>query len=475
MGHEEDYNSSNGNKAGPRADQRVAQRRAADLDHLAPAGRARRRGHDRHRARAAVHRRPLRRAGRLVSCPATRTAAGRRSTCRPPTPRRASPGTAPTSRSTCRRARTPRSGSRSPTTRRATTGRCCSSTAGRWATTSTTSARSTASRCPTGSSNPTARTRIAIAVWNLDGSDRRAGQGVADQLRQLRVLAAGRRWSTARATTRRSTRCRRARHDRRRCRCPTTSAPGRRSPPGTATVQVPPGDDALSNVTATLNTAGGLDGRARARRPPWPRSSRAVGPAFTWQVTAPSDAVGQRVRPDRDRLTTCRTGTAATNSDERIIGVDPRRRRRPATTRQRPAVPVGHQRLGPGGARREQRRAGRRRRQADHHAGHTLRKGLGTNSVSDVSLYLAGRCPSFTATVGVDDEQGSAGTVTFSVVADGTTLITTPRQTGHRRPTSASTQAITGRHADPRPRGRGRRRRQRQRPRRLGNPTLTCT
>src|SRR6202012_4110487 len=62
--------------------------------------------------------------------------------------------------------------------------------------------------------------------------------------------------------------------------------------------------------------------------------------------------------------------------------------------------------------------------------GTTFAKGLGTNSVSDVSVYRAGRCSSFTATVGVDDEQGSAGSITFSVIADGKTLITTPRQTG---------------------------------------------
>jgi hypothetical protein len=61
-------------------------------------------------------------------------------------------------------------------------------------------------------------------------------------------------------------------------------------------------------------------------------------------------------------------------------------------------------------------------------------KGIGTNAVSDVEVYLGGGCSHFTATVGVDDEQGSAGSVTFSVVADGKTLTTTPVLTG----TSAS-------------------------------------
>ena len=62
--------------------------------------------------------------------------------------------------------------------------------------------------------------------------------------------------------------------------------------------------------------------------------------------------------------------------------------------------------------------------------GVTYAKGLGTNSISDVELYLGGRCSTFTATVGIDDEVGNAGSVTFSVVADGTTLTTTPVLTG---------------------------------------------
>lgn len=56
--------------------------------------------------------------------------------------------------------------------------------------------------------------------------------------------------------------------------------------------------------------------------------------------------------------------------------------------------------------------------------------GLGTNAVSDVALYLGGHCTRLTATVGVDDEVGTNGSVTFSVVSDGTTLNTTPVLTG---------------------------------------------
>jgi hypothetical protein len=49
-------------------------------------------------------------------------------------------------------------------------------------------------------------------------------------------------------------------------------------------------------------------------------------------------------------------------------------------------------------------------------------KGLGTNSISDVEIYLGGNCSGFTSTVGIDDEVGAQGTVTFSVVGDGKTL-----------------------------------------------------
>src|SRR5207248_4897599 len=65
-------------------------------------------------------------------------------------------------------------------------------------------------------------------------------------------------------------------------------------------------------------------------------------------------------------------------------------------------------------------------------------KGLGTNAVSDVAVYLGGNCSRFTATVGVDDEQGGAGTVTFSVLSDGRTLTTTPVLTG----TSADRKSV---------------------------------
>jgi beta-galactosidase len=52
-------------------------------------------------------------------------------------------------------------------------------------------------------------------------------------------------------------------------------------------------------------------------------------------------------------------------------------------------------------------------------------KGLGTNAVSDVTVHLGGSCTAFTAEVGVDDETGGYGSVTFTVLADGKAVATT--------------------------------------------------
>jgi hypothetical protein len=52
-------------------------------------------------------------------------------------------------------------------------------------------------------------------------------------------------------------------------------------------------------------------------------------------------------------------------------------------------------------------------------------KGLGTNSPSDVTIYLGGNCSEFTSTVGNDADAGGNGSMTFSVVGDGRTLAST--------------------------------------------------
>jgi hypothetical protein len=51
--------------------------------------------------------------------------------------------------------------------------------------------------------------------------------------------------------------------------------------------------------------------------------------------------------------------------------------------------------------------------------GVTFGKGLGVHAFSDVRFSLNGGCSSFDATIGVDDEAGSSGSVTFQVYVDG--------------------------------------------------------
>nr|WP_280718796.1 NPCBM/NEW2 domain-containing protein [Kitasatospora sp. MAP5-34] len=47
-------------------------------------------------------------------------------------------------------------------------------------------------------------------------------------------------------------------------------------------------------------------------------------------------------------------------------------------------------------------------------------KGLGTNAYSEVVYYLGGTCTNVSTDVGVDDEAGPRGSVTFEIYRDGT-------------------------------------------------------
>ncbi|MDD7836577.1 endo-alpha-N-acetylgalactosaminidase family protein [Paenarthrobacter sp. AB444] len=58
--------------------------------------------------------------------------------------------------------------------------------------------------------------------------------------------------------------------------------------------------------------------------------------------------------------------------------------------------------------------------------GTVFAKGLGAHANSTIRYFLGGRCTAFNATVGIDDAQPTRGSVKFSVVADGTTKLTTP-------------------------------------------------
>ena len=57
-------------------------------------------------------------------------------------------------------------------------------------------------------------------------------------------------------------------------------------------------------------------------------------------------------------------------------------------------------------------------------------KGLGVHAASDVRYALAGKCSTLTASVGLDDEVGTAGSVVFQVYGDSTLLYSSGAMTG---------------------------------------------
>jgi alpha-galactosidase len=72
-------------------------------------------------------------------------------------------------------------------------------------------------------------------------------------------------------------------------------------------------------------------------------------------------------------------------------------------------------------------------------------KGFGVHATSDLTLSLAGNCERFTATAGIDGEvTNSAASVVFSVVADGSTIYTSPTVTISTGPVTVDLN-VTGR------------------------------
>jgi hypothetical protein len=60
----------------------------------------------------------------------------------------------------------------------------------------------------------------------------------------------------------------------------------------------------------------------------------------------------------------------------------------------------------------------------------TYAKGLGVHAASDVRYNVAGACSTFTASVGVDDEVGTRGSVVFQVWLDGVKAYDSGTMTG---------------------------------------------
>ncbi|MEU9324588.1 beta-galactosidase [Streptomyces canus] len=281
---------------------------------------------------------------------------------------------------------------------------------------------------PNGILNPNGRNSIAIAVWNLDGSTGGLGK--------VSLTDYGSYASSLRVAQNDS-----PRYDSRKYAMPKRPGAGvtldvpDTAQPGEAftartTVRVPKGAPPASRLTASLSAPDGWSVSATS-----PVSLKRLQPGgsatFTWKVQPPTGDL-----PSASALTTTvhylQNGRQATGVDERIIGGIPPAP--PAGTSAVSDLPFLSSTNGWGPVERDssvgEQAAGDGRAISIGGVGYA--KGLGTNALSDVQLYLAGNCSRLTAEVGVDDETGGAGTVTFSVIADGKTLLTTPTIRGRQ-------------------------------------------
>jgi hypothetical protein len=223
---------------------------------------------------------------------------------------------------------------------------------------------------------------------------------------------------------------------------------------------VPKAASAAEGVNLTLNTPSGfyidpngqgqnqLDGLALAQVAPMPQVYGVVKPGqhvtATWQLTAPVDAV---------TATLTATATFAQNQVAHVLtGSGPL----PVVDPPAPAGVVDVSSLpflsstnglpnGWGPVERNESVVGSNANDGQPITidGTVYPQGLGTNSVSDVKVYLGGNCSTFTSTVGVDAEVGNSGSVTFSVLGDGQTLASTKVINGGD-PAQTVTANVTG-------------------------------
>ncbi|MET8082255.1 beta-galactosidase [Streptomyces sp. NPDC005303] len=275
---------------------------------------------------------------------------------------------------------------------------------------------------PNGILDPNGRNSIAIAVWNLDGSTGGLGKvsltDYGSYASSLRVAQN----ASPRYDSRKYAMPKRPGADVT-LDVPDTAQPGEAFTART-TVRVPKGGASASRLTASLSAPDGWSVSATS-----PLSLKSLKPGgsatFTWKVQPPTGEL-----PSASALTTtvhyAQNGRQATGGDERIIGGIP-----PTPPTGKSAVsdlPFLSSTNGWGPVERDssvgEQAAGDGRTITVAGVGYA--KGLGTNALSDVQLYLGGSCSRLTAQVGVDDETNGAGTVTFSVIADGRTLVTTP-------------------------------------------------
>lgn len=275
---------------------------------------------------------------------------------------------------------------------------------------------------PDGILDPNGHNSVAIAVWNLDGSTGGLGKvsltNYGSYASSLRVAQN----DSPRYSHKKYAMPKRPGADVT-LDVPDTAQSGKAFT-AEATVRVPKDRASASRLTASLLAPDGWS--VSATGPTSVKRLRAGASAtFAWKVQPPDGKL-----PSASALTATvhyrQNGRQTTNGDERIVGGIP-----PAPPSGKSAVsdlPFLSSTNGWGPVERDssvgEQAAGDGRPISIAGTGYT--KGLGTNAVSDVELYLAGQCSRLTADVGVDDETGGGGTVTFSVIADGKTLVTTP-------------------------------------------------
>jgi hypothetical protein len=272
---------------------------------------------------------------------------------------------------------------------------------------------------PDGVLNPHGKNTIALAVWNLDGSTGGLGKvALTDYGSYASSLSVAQNDSP--------------RYDKARYAMPAapTSSVALKVPgsvtagqtfTATATVGVPAGTPAARSVRPALHAPSGWVVSAHATPPSADTIPGGGSADFTWTVTAPA-ALG-KVSALTATASLVQGGRPGAPSDERVIGAIPAAP--PAGVDQVSDLQFLSATNGWGPVDRDQSvgNTGAGDGTPLTLNGTVYAKGLGTNSPSDVQIYLAGQCSRFTATVGVDN--GDSGTVTFTVSLDGKALTTT--------------------------------------------------
>jgi hypothetical protein len=275
---------------------------------------------------------------------------------------------------------------------------------------------------PNGVLNPNGRNDIVIAVWNLD--DTSGGLG------QVALTTYGSYSSSLTVAQNVATRYVKSVYampaapaSSLTLQVPPTVSAGQQFI-ATAVVSVPKGKSAAQGVSAILTVPAGWTASPRSTPTGLAKIPGGSSAKFTWTVTAPTV-----VPPVNALVATAhlvQSGRSVALRDERIIGSIPA----PPPSGIDPVsdLPFLSATNGWGPVERDQSNGENKPNDGKPITmrGTVYVKGLGTNSPSDIQLYLAGGCSRFTATVGVDDEVGNAATVTFSVILDGTVLTTTP-------------------------------------------------